>query len=205
MADSTDSLGFRIEARRKALGLSLRGLAAKTKLTASFISQVECGHTNPSIDSLRRIAEALQVSLFYFLSDHIRLLPKSKTRRKSLTQRTTSLQYIPLVKSNARPKLTLPVSGITYELLTTDLASKMIAFCARLAPDTGNVARRLREPTEEFLYVISGALCIGLDQEEYVLDPGDSIYFEGTRLQKLACASADEDAVWISVITPPVF
>ena len=196
MAKTRDSLGHRIQVRRKQAGHSLRELAAQTDLTASFISQVERGQTNPSIDSLRRIAEALQVSILYFLSDH--------TQPKTRAPKNKSLAYDPCVRANARSQLTLPVSGVTYELLTPDLAHKMEAVCGRLAPGTGNVARRLREPTEEFIYVLAGALCVGLDSGEHILQAGDSIYFSGTTLQKLACASK-EDAVWISVITPPVF
>ncbi len=194
-----NSLGHRIQARRKALGLSLRALAAKTGRTASFISQVELDQVNPSIDSLRRIAESLQVSLLYFLSGGIPSEPHSLVHRRS------SLEYTPVVRSKARSKLTLPGSGVTYELLTPDLGHRMEAICGRLGPKTGNVARRLREPTEEFIYVLSGSLCVGLDKKEYVLGAGDSIYFEGLTLRKLACASKTEDAVWISVITPPIF
>lgn len=81
----------------------------------------------------------------------------------------------------------------------------MKAICGRLAPGTGNVARRLREPTEEFIFVLSGASCVGLDAGEQILCSGDSIYFSGAKLHKLACAFQKEDAVWISAITPPVF
>lgn len=199
MAKARSSLGSRIQTRRKAAGLSLRALAAKIGRTASFISQIELDQVNPSIDSLRRIAEALQVSILYFLSDGVSPEPQSPLQRKS------SLEYTPVVRAKVRSKLTLPVSGVTYELLTPDLAHRMEAICGRLAPNTGNVARRLREPTEEFIYVLSGSLCVGLGKKEHILSSGDSIYFEGADLRKLSCASKTEDAVWISVITPPIF
>jgi transcriptional regulator with XRE-family HTH domain len=193
-----DSLGNRIKERRAEIGLSLRELADKTDLTASFISQVERNQTKPSIDSLRRIAEALGVSILFFLADHA--LPRARSAK-----RDSSLKYSPVVRADARSKLILPISGVTYELLSSDLARQMEAFAGRLSPRTGNVARRLRAPTEEFIYILSGALRVGLDEDEHILCAGDSIYFDGTTLQKLECASADEDAVWISVITPPVF
>ncbi len=193
-----DSMGNRIKERRAEIGLSLRELADKTDLTASFISQVERNQTKPSIDSLRRIAEALGVSILFFLADHAQ-------PRRIPAKRGPSLKYSPIVRANARSKLILPVSGVTYELLVPDLARQMEAFCGRLSPHMGNVARRLRAPTEEFIYVLSGGLRVGLNDEEHILCPGDSIYFEGAALQKLECASSDEDAVWISVITPPVF
>lgn len=193
------TLGARIQMRRKAQGLSLRALATKAGCTASFISQIELDQANPSIDSLRRIAEALQVSILYFLSDGATPEPKAYVRRSS------SAKYSPVVREKERAKLTLPVSGVTYALLTPDLAHRMEAICGRLAPNTGNVARKLREPTEEFIFVLSGSLRVGLARKAHVLHAGDSIMFEGQHLNKLECASNSEDAVWISVITPPVF
>ena len=198
MANTPDPLGNRIRARRIAAKLSLRELAARTGLTASFISQVERGQTNPSIDSLRLIAKALKVSILHFLSD--RTLTGSSSPAKS-----ASNGYVPLVKAGARSKLTLPDSGVSYELLTPDLAHKMEAVCGRLAPGAGNVARRLRAPTEEFIFVLSGLLRVTLGTEDHILAAGDTIYFEGTALQRLECASTNQEAVWISVITPAVF
>ena len=195
----SDSIGIRIKERRGAVGFSLRELADKTSLTASFLSQVERDQAKPSIDSLRRIAEALDVSLLDFFSDHALI------QSPSSIQGSSPLKYSPVVRSKSRPKVIIPVSGVTYELLVPNLASKMEAFIGRLAPGTGNVARRLRSPTDEFIYILSGSLCVGLDVEEYILHPGDSIQFEGRSLQKLECASPAKEAVWISVITPPVF
>lgn len=198
-----DSIGLRIQERRAALDLSLRELARRAELTASFLSQVERGQANASIDSLRRIAEALEVPILYFLAEH----PTTElaTVEESSSSQRPAPAYTPVVRVAERPRLTLPVSGVAYELLTPDLGRKMEAMCGRLAPGTGNVARRLRIPTEEFIYVLSGALLIGLDSGEYILHAGDTIYFEGQTLRQLACASETEEAVWISIITPPVF
>jgi quercetin dioxygenase-like cupin family protein len=184
--------------------LSLRELARRTELTASFLSQVERGQANASIDSLRRIAEALEVPILYFLAEHPTAGPTPVEPSPS-SPPAPAPAYTPVVRVAERPRLTLPVSGVAYELLTPDLGRKMEAMCGRLAPGTGNVARRLRIPTEEFIYVLSGALLIGLDSGEYILHAGDTIYFEGPTLRQLACASETEEAVWISIITPPVF
>jgi quercetin dioxygenase-like cupin family protein len=89
-------------------------------------------------------------------------------------------------------------------MLVPDLSGKLEAFYGRVAPGSGNVARRLREPTEEFIHVVSGVLKVGLLSGEYFLKPGDSIYFDGPSIVEISCAS-DEEAVWFSVITPPVF
>jgi transcriptional regulator with XRE-family HTH domain len=181
--DNEVQIGERIRARRQQLGSSLRELARKTDLTASFLSQVETGQANPSINSLRRIAEALNVSILFFLQE--------------------GLKHDPVVRANRRPKITLSGSKVTDELLTPDMARKLEIFQGTLSPQTGNVARPLREPTEECIIVLSGALDVGLEIEEYTLGPGDSIYFEGHQLRRLANHSKDEEVTWISIITPP--
>jgi len=86
-----------------------------------------------------------------------------------------------------------------------DLGRKMVAICGRLPPGTENIARRLHEPTEEFIHVLSGELFVGLSNGEYNLCSEDKIYFEGEQLQKMKCASQTQDVVWILVITPAVF
>ncbi len=182
-----ESIGVLIKNRRHQLGFSLRELARITGLTASFLSQVECGRANTSINSLRNIAEALSVPMLYFLAERA--------------------EHSPVVRADKRLKLILPDSEASYELLMPDIARKMEAICGRIKPGSGNVARPLRESTEEFIFVLSGKLCVELDTGEYLLNPGDSIYFEGFSLKGLSCASGDEneEVHWISVITPPVF
>ncbi len=178
------SIGQKIRKRRSDFGLSLRDLAKKTNLTASFLSQIERGIISPSLNSLRKISEALEVPLMYFLTD---------TSSRS-----------PVVRANERARIDLEHSSVTYQLLTPDITHKMEALCGSLEPGTENVVRPLRVPTEEFIMVLSGSLCVGIDDEKHVLNSGDTIYFEGTHLTELSCHSK-EKVTWISIITPPVF
>lgn len=178
------TIGQKIRKRRSDFGLSLRDLAKKTGLTASFLSQIERGIISPSLNSLRKIAEALEVPLLFFLTD---------TSKRS-----------PVVRVNARPHIDLEHSAVSYQMLVPDLEHKMEAVCGTLEPGFENVVRPLRVPTEELIIVLSGKLLVGIDDEKYTLSTGDTIYFEGQHLKELSCVS-NEKAVWISVITPPVF
>lgn len=201
------AIGSRLKKLRTERGLSLRELARRTDVTASFLSQVERGTSNLSLDSLLRISDALDVSLIHFIGEersevedinaHLDPIPCDGDDRISC--------YSPVIRAGCRPRLILPPSGVEYELLVPDLSAGLEAVMGRLSPGTGNVARRLREPTEEFIYVLSGTLIVGLDEEEHLLNAGDSICFKGETLTKLACGSEDHDVAWISVITPPVF
>lgn len=185
MLSGSLSVGERLKKRRKELGINLRDLAERTDLTASFLSQVERGVTNPSLNSLRRISEALNVQLLYFLAEDFS--PKS-----------------PVVRAGARPALQLGNSEVSYELLTPGLTGKFEVIQGHLKPGTENIVRPLSVQTEELIMVLRGCLLVGLETQDYTLNPGDTIYFEGSMLRKLMCASPDE-VTWISVITPPVF
>lgn len=194
MSQDTDiPIGLRIKQRRQQLGLSLREVARRADVSASFLSQVERGESNTSLDSLRRIAEALDVPILHFLFEEQR------------SDNGQSERLVFVLRRGYRPKLNLPDSRVSYELLTPDLNRKMEVILGRLSPGSGNVARQLKVPTEECIYVLSGCLLVGIGAEEFVLCPGDSVYFEGVQLHKLACASDREDAVWLSIITPPAF
>jgi transcriptional regulator with XRE-family HTH domain len=206
------TIGSRIKEKRQEEGISIRELAKRIGVTASFISQVENGKANVSLDSLRRISEALQVPMLYFLSDFepkaasIDEEPESEPLKSEpeivyqLFDRTS-----PLIKKNMRARLFLPDSGITYELLTSRLDYKMEAFMGQLAAGAGNIAGTLKIPTEEFIYCITGALKIGICDKFYLLEAGDSIYFEGKDLTCIASGSKTETTTWLSVITPPAF
>jgi transcriptional regulator with XRE-family HTH domain len=177
-------IGERIRERRHELGLSLRALSEEVGLTASFLSQIERAQADPSIRSLRQIADALDVSLFYFLAED-----------ESAT---------PVVSREERKRLQLPGSRVVCELLTPDVRRKMEVLLLNVSPARGNIALPLREPTEECLIVLEGRLCVEVGEEEYELEPGDSVYFEGRRLRSLS-AVGDTESVFISVLTPAVF
>lgn len=62
-------VGQKLKQRRDELNLSLRALGAQTGLSAAFLSQIERGKSNPSLNSLQRIAKTLGVPLHYFLAN----------------------------------------------------------------------------------------------------------------------------------------
>src|SRR2546423_9418311 len=63
MADQLPSLGDRIRDVRMSRGLSLRALAAEVGVSASMISQIENGKSQPSVSTLYAITSALGMSI----------------------------------------------------------------------------------------------------------------------------------------------
>jgi transcriptional regulator with XRE-family HTH domain len=175
-------VGARIRERRRECHYSLQALAARSGLTPSFISLIERDRSSPSLESLRRIAEALEVPLFYF---------------------TESNGENPVVRRDQRIQITFPPGHLTTELLVPDLRHRMEMFIAHAHPSAGNIARAPKHDSEECLYVMQGCLRVRLHDTDYVLNVGDSIYFHGRSLQEI-CAQGRRQATFISVITPPV-
>jgi transcriptional regulator with XRE-family HTH domain len=63
------TLGKRISERRKSIKITQSALADTVGVSAAFISQIETGNRNPSYGLLLKIANALQVSVEFFLSE----------------------------------------------------------------------------------------------------------------------------------------
>src|SRR5690349_8023169 len=60
---ATEAIGARLRDARTAKGLSLRALAQTVGVSASLISQIETGKTQPSVSTLYAIVTALGVSI----------------------------------------------------------------------------------------------------------------------------------------------
>jgi len=179
------SLGRRIKERRAELHLSLRDVAAATDLSATFLSSLERGLANPTLESLRRVANALDTPI--------------------LRMADSGVGASPVVKSNARRHISLPPRHIRFEILTPTLTRKMVLFQVRATRDDGNlVVQPLAEPTEECITVLAGRLAVRVSGQTYELEAGDSIYFEGRNLESIYVAG-DDEASYISAMTPPVF
>ena len=63
------NIGQKIQRYRNQRGLSLRGLAEKTGITASMISQIENNSVNPSINTLKTLAETLDFPLYVLFQE----------------------------------------------------------------------------------------------------------------------------------------
>ena len=68
MDDLRAALGHRVKNLRERLGLSQARLAERADLDTTYISGIERGRRNPGLNTLGRLARALNVSLPAFVS-----------------------------------------------------------------------------------------------------------------------------------------
>ncbi len=174
----------RIRQMRLKQGLTVSALARLAGVSKSMISQIENGSASPSIETVRTIASALEVPLFtLFLED-----------RDS---------YSALVRKSERIKVLIPDSQGTRELLTPDLQRKMALIAGRIPPHTLSSPPPIAHQGEECVVVLRGTLTVQLHEETYLLEEGDTLYFN-PQLPHHFHNRSDTEVEFISVVTPPV-
>ncbi len=154
-ARDTDALGSGIRAERLRQNMTLAHLADLAGLSASALSQIERGVTDPSIGSLRRIASALQVPFFQFLLE-----------RESPD---------PVVRKNERQTITFPNQALQYQLLTPSLRGPFEVLSLDLAPGAASGEEALAHDSEECMIVLNGDVQVEVAGVSYTLSAGDSI------------------------------
>lgn len=182
-------LGEKIREVRKGKNIKLREIAEKTKLSSSYLSQIERSLIEPSLSSLRKIAIALEVPIYEFLKDD---------ERKGI-----------VIKKDKRIKLELPDSHIIYEFLTpTKIDNNVIPnleiIYMKLEPFSWSSEEPSYHAADECIFVIKGEIEVYLGQAKYPLCQGDSLYIQENTPHKIYNTS-DVTAEAIFCISPPIY
>lgn len=71
------SLSERLRMKRKKIGLTLKEVSEQTGISVSFLSEVERGKTNPSVGTLKKLANCYNAQISELVPENIRELPES--------------------------------------------------------------------------------------------------------------------------------
>jgi len=193
-------VGRQLRALRQRQGLTLQQLASMTDLSRSFISQIEVGAANPSVGSLKKVADALGVpigSLF-----EVDLSEQSPNGARSYQNRSPQTD-VRIVRKDCRKTLSWPGRQWQTYLLTPDLQRNLEVLLNELAPgDT--VDEAYTHEGEEFGFVLEGRYEVTVGDEIFVLEEGDSISYPSHLPHKMRVVG-DTLCRTIWVITPPSF
>jgi transcriptional regulator with XRE-family HTH domain len=160
-------LGEKIRELRLKRGNTLRQVAGMTGLSIPLLSQVENNAVSPPVATLLRIAKALDVGIGYFFREE-ESKEKAVVVRKN--ERKKTFRSIHDQKRN---------SGYAYEALAYTKNSKhMEPFLVEFEPKRKEAVTYLKHRGEEFVFLFRGRLAFHYDQQEIVLEAGDSLYFE---------------------------
>ncbi|WP_062386134.1 helix-turn-helix domain-containing protein [Demequina iriomotensis] len=161
-------LGARLRELRKARGLTLVQLAETTELSHPFLSQVERGLANLSLQSLRRIAVALETS-------PVELVAAAEAGEGAAPRRTE------VVRAGSRRPTPEGFARGTAVSLARGARPFTPILVESDALEPGEV---FAHAEDEFVYVLSGAAVVETDGKEHRLVAGDSIYYAGGVLHR---------------------
>lgn len=162
--------------------MSLRALAADAGLSPALVSQVERGLTEPSLETLRRLARSLGIPLFELFVD----VP----------------DHAAVVRTTERVLIRSPHGGITYARISS--GSRLEVLEGRLQPGGSSADEPWAHPAEECVLVTRGSLVVEVSGERHVLADGDACSFDSRRPHRYLNETDDEVVFTVSV-TPPSY
>lgn len=157
-------IGWRVRSRSRELGLSATEVARRTGLSKAMISKIQAAQGAPSLQTLLRLADALEMpvtSLFQGLDEE----------RDAL-----------FTRAEAGPELGRPGtrSGHRYQLLGSmrGPAKRMEPMLVTLTSEA-EVFPLYQHPGTELLYMLEGEMDYGYAGAVYEMRPGDALQFDG--------------------------
>ena len=197
-----DSFGEIIRKKRRGENITLKEMAERTGLSVSFLSEIERNVAKPSMGSLRKITQVLQISLLSFAEDASEILPK---RPAEVAQKSSYVQDVRIVRANQRKKLGYPDRPGFYELLTPDLNRALQVLYVKIDPNFETGAEPIQDPVgEKFILVLRGTYETTINKMAYTLNAGDSIYYPAES-EVFFKTLSNEPVELILVVTPPGF
>ncbi len=200
-----DYLGERIRDERRKRNLTLEQLSQKTELSKSFLSQVERGVAQPSVSSLKKIAQEFGMSVVQLFGNGTNPQNRLGATPAFPQNGTTYVEGFQVVRANRRKTLTLPGSKVSYDLLTPDLNRQLEVMYMRIDPEEHSGEEPMVDlPGEKFGLVLRGSLEVRVQEEVQQLKAGDSVYFPAHFPHAWRGMGKEPiEVIWI--LTPPRF
>ncbi len=180
------SVGTDIRALRKSRSITLVDFANSLDRSVGFVSQIERGISEPSIQDLRNIAAMFDVPVSFFFGEN--------------SGDPNEARYI--VRAAERRKLGNPEQGLIEELLSPDLGGSFEMIRSEFAPGATLLEAQQRD-TEESGFVISGTFEIEISGMWHTLQEGDSFRFAGEPYRWRN--TTNKPAILIWAVSPPVY
>jgi transcriptional regulator with XRE-family HTH domain len=177
-------LGRAIRQRRHAASLTLATVSERAGISVSMLSQVERGLLDPSLDTLRSIAEALGTAPFRLLAEESAVTGVVR-RGEGRVLQSADGKY-------------------RFELLSPSLDGAFEIGIWELRPGESNAGRPCAHPGEKANLVLQGRAVLEIGHERIEIGAGDCITFDPRQPHRVT-AVGDETVVCVDVISPPYF
>ena len=175
-------LGGAIRRRRHAASLTLATVSERAGISVSMLSQVERGLLDPSLDTLRNIADALGTAPFRLLAEEGPIAG--------------------VVRRGERRSVTEGAGDLRSQLLSPSAEGAFAIAVWELQPGESRLADGRAEAGEEANVLLQGAARLEIGDELIELATGDCVTFD-QRSQRRVTAIGPESLVVLAVVSPP--
>ena len=159
--NSPPSIGSSIQKMRKTHKLTLSALSQKSGVSAATLSQIEADKVNPTIATLWKIAEGLEIDIQSLLSGLEKQRPMFDVSRKDEIIRFDTEE------EGVHIRVFSPLS----------MAEDLEVYTLSFKPGQKLLSQAHPAKTEEFLTVVQGSIRVQVGENETQLGPEDFIRY----------------------------
>lgn len=158
--------------------LSLRSVAIEVGVSASLLSQVETGKTQPSVSTLYALVNHLGVSLDGLM--------KGRNNPESVSVKASEYEdgHHGIVQRRQENPLIEMQNGVVWERLADGGLDVADPLMVTYEPGSSSSVegKMMRHDALEYGVIIEGNLTLRIESETHEIYPGDSFSFDGNRL-----------------------
>ena len=173
------NIGDRIKMLRISQKRTMQEIAEASDLSKSMISKIENNKTVPSVAALVKIAKSLGTNISNVLEHDGWVNALITTRQKAVEN------------------LTATEKGYSIYPYASEYHEKKMQPFLFVAKKGEVVPHELSHEGEEFIYIIKGKMKMQVGDVEYVLNTGDSLYFNS--LQKHGIMPVSDEVTYLDI------
>lgn len=151
-------VGGRLKELRQMREISIRALARLSGLSANALSMIERGRSSPSVSTLYKLAESLEVPITAFFRE----IPE---RQEVVYRKSTERNRVPFMR------------GLWEGLGGEYFIGYVEPFMLTLESGASSGPFGMIHTGHEFVFCLRGQLEYQVENQRFILDPGDSLLF----------------------------
>jgi transcriptional regulator with XRE-family HTH domain len=152
-------IGQRLRTKRIECGLTIRDLARQSGLNVNTLSMIENGKASPSVETLQQLSFALEIPIAAFFEE------------------TAPTNVVAHYKASQRPSIEF-AQGVLEDLGAGMPKRGAETFLVTLKPFSSSGDHFIVHTGRETVFCLEGQLTYTIEDQTYVLEPGDSLHFE---------------------------
>ncbi len=162
---SAVDVGHRLRVLREERNVSMRSLARRSGLSANALSMIERGLTSPSVSTLTKLANALEVPIMAFF------------------RQDPDRQNVVFCKAGDRNRINFS-QGFWEGLGSEYFTGRVEAFLLTLQDGGSSGPHGMIHTGYEFVFCLDGKIEYEVDGQLYQLEKGDSLIFSANLLHR---------------------